>query len=288
MLLEGLFSGRATITFAAALGLNTPRPILPAMSTVHRSWSGLSLLYCLMALLSVACSQPPGSLPSPPIGPGDSPSTVTSSTPADGSPAAQPSAEAKVMNDSPTPADSPTDPAPTAATTELATFGNGCFWCTEAVLELLDGVKDVVSGYAGGTVDKPTYEQVCSGATGHAEVVQVTFDPQVISFDALCDWFFKSHDPTTLNRQGADVGTQYRSVIFFHSERQKAAALAAIARAQAKWRDPIVTELTPAPTFWPAEAYHQDYFRNHPNQGYCRVMIAPKLEKLGLHGQPKK
>jgi peptide-methionine (S)-S-oxide reductase len=193
-----------------------------------------------------------------------------------------------------TPAGSPTQPAPTAETTmpsadpampqsrELATFGGGCFWCTEAVLEQLDGVLDVTSGYAGGTVEAPTYEQVCSGTTGHAEVVQVTFDPSRISYETLLDWFFKSHDPTTLNRQGPDAGTQYRSVIFHHGQAQHQAALASIQKAQARFADQIVTEVSPAPRFWPAEEYHQDYFRRNPTQGYCRVMIAPKLKKLGL------
>jgi len=179
----------------------------------------------------------------------------------------------------------PTEPPPAsrpAATRELATFGNGCFWCTEAVLERLDGVLDVTSGYAGGEVEAPTYDQVCTGRTGHAEVVQVTFDPARIDYGTLLDWFFRSHDPTTLNRQGPDTGTQYRSVIFYHSEAQHQAALAAIAKAQPNWSDPIVTQVSPAPTFWPAEAYHQDYFRNHPDQAYCRAMITPKLKKLGL------
>jgi peptide-methionine (S)-S-oxide reductase len=165
---------------------------------------------------------------------------------------------------------------------ELATFGGGCFWCTEAVLERLDGVLDVQSGYAGGTIDNPTYEQVCSGSSGHAEVVQVTFDPEKITYGALLDWFFDAHDPTTLNRQGPDVGTQYRSVIFYHSDAQKAEAEAAIARAQKLLALPIVTEVTAAPHFWPAESYHQDYYQRNPSASYCRVMIAPKLEKLGL------
>ena len=176
----------------------------------------------------------------------------------------------------------PPTPSTNPATREVATFGGGCFWCTEAVLERLDGVSDVTSGYAGGTVDSPTYQQVCSGTTGHAEVVQVTFDPSKIGYSALLDWFFKSHDPTTLNRQGPDEGTQYRSVIFHHSEAQRTAALAAIEKAQARFADQIVTEVSPAPRFWPAEEDHQDYFRRNPTQGYCRVMIAPKIEKLGL------
>ncbi len=180
---------------------------------------------------------------------------------------------------------SPSDHPSVPASRELATFGSGCFWCSEAVLESLPGVIDVVAGYAGGSVERPTYEQVCSGTTGHAEVVQITFDPARISFDQLLDWFFKSHDPTTLNAQGPDHGTQYRSVVFYHSDTQKQATLAAIAKAQPQFADRIVTEVTAAPTFWPAETYHQDYFRNNPQQRYCRIMIAPKLKKLGLEGK---
>jgi peptide-methionine (S)-S-oxide reductase len=181
----------------------------------------------------------------------------------------------------------PATPPAAAATTMVATFANGCFWCSEAVLEQLDGVLDVTSGYSGGTLDNPTYDDVCTGTTGHAECVRVTFDPKKITYESLLDWFFRSHDPTSLNQQGADVGTQYRSAIFFHSDAQKAAALAAIAKLQPKYARTIVTELTPAGRFWPAEDYHQDYFKKHPNQGYCRMVIAPKLEKLGLHDAGK-
>ena len=177
----------------------------------------------------------------------------------------------------PTPAASPVP-----AAREIATFGGGCFWCTEAVLERIDGVFDVTSGYAGGDIDNPTYEQVCSGRTGHAEVVQVTFDPAKIASGDLLDWFFKAHDPTTLNAQGNDHGTQYRSVVFFHSAAQEQAARAAIERAQKDHRNKIVTEVTQAPKFWPAEQYHQDYYRQNPNQSYCRATIPPKLKKLGL------
>jgi len=173
-------------------------------------------------------------------------------------------------------------PAPTPAGTQVATFANGCFWCTEAVLEQLPGVIDVVSGYMGGANDNPTYQQVCSGTTGHAECVQVTFDPSKVTFASLLEWFFRSHDPTTLNRQGADEGTQYRSAIFFHDKAQHEQALAAIAKLQPRWQQPIVTEISAVTKFWPAEDYHQDYFRKHPNQGYCRAVIAPKLTKLGL------
>jgi len=175
-----------------------------------------------------------------------------------------------------------------SATQAIATFGGGCFWCTEAVLEQLDGVIDVKSGYTGGNVDNPTYEQICSGTTDHAEVVQVKFDAERISYETLLDWFFRSHNPTTLNQQGNDVGTQYRSAIFFHSKEQHEAATKFIDQIASNWSDPIVTEVTPAVTFWPAEEYHQDYFRNNQSQGYCRVVILPKLSKLGLDTAPKK
>ncbi len=165
---------------------------------------------------------------------------------------------------------------------EITTLGGGCFWCLEAVYDQLKGVMDVVSGYSGGRVVQPSYKQVCTGMTGHAEVVQVTFDPAVVSFRDMLNVFFTIHDPTTLNRQGADVGTQYRSVIFYHSPEQKVVAEQTIAELnQAKiWDDPIVTEVTPLETFYPAENYHQEYFQNNPNQGYCRVVIAPKVAKF--------
>ncbi len=166
--------------------------------------------------------------------------------------------------------------------TELATFGAGCFWCIEAVLEQLDGVEDVVSGYMGGKVANPTYEQICTGRTGHAEVVQVKFSPEKISYDDLLTMFWKLHDPTTLNRQGADVGTQYRSAIFYHSEEQQKAARASKAKAAKYFSDPIVTEITAASPFYAAEKYHQDYYRLNKNQPYCRFVIVPKLDKLGL------
>jgi peptide-methionine (S)-S-oxide reductase len=163
-----------------------------------------------------------------------------------------------------------------------ATFGCGCFWCIEAVFKRVEGVIDVVSGYAGGTKVDPTYEQVCSGATGHAEVVQVTFDPKRIGYADLLALFFKSHDPTTPNRQGADVGSQYRSIILYGSEEQRAAAVAVRKKAQKDWKDPIVTEIVPLPAFYRAEDHHQDYFENNRTAGYCRVIIAPKLQKLKL------
>jgi peptide-methionine (S)-S-oxide reductase len=164
-------------------------------------------------------------------------------------------------------------------TSELATFGGGCFWCLEAVFEQLNGVTGVVSGYAGGTVEHPTYEQVCGGRTGHAEVTQVRFDPSVIGYRDLLDVFFSIHDPTTRNRQGADVGPQYRSIILTHSERQHAEALEAIRAVEREgiWADPVVTEVVPLSTFYPAEPGHQGYFRRNEGQRYCQVVIAPKV-----------
>ena len=162
----------------------------------------------------------------------------------------------------------------------LATFGGGCFWCTEALLETLDGVQSVVSGYAGGHKSNPTYKEVCAETTGHAEVVQVAFDSTVITFDELLAYFWQSHDPTTLNRQGNDVGTQYRSVILFHDEDQKVAAEESKENAAGSFDDPIVTEIAKIEKFYPAEDYHQDYFRKNPNQGYCYFVIRPKLQKF--------
>ncbi len=163
----------------------------------------------------------------------------------------------------------------------VATLGGGCFWCLDAVYRELRGVHAVVSGYMGGAMRNPTYEAVCAGITGHAEVVQVTFDPSVIGFRDLLDVFFVIHDPTTLNRQGYDEGTQYRSVIFTHDDAQRETADAVIAElgAQRLWADPIVTEVTPAETFWPAEAYHQDYFTHNPGAPYCVAVVAPKVAK---------
>ncbi len=163
---------------------------------------------------------------------------------------------------------------------EVATFAEGCFWCTEAVFENVKGVVSVRSGYAGGHVDHPSYEQVCSGTTGHAEALEVKFDPKQISFHDLCEIFFATHDPTTLNRQGADVGTQYRSAIFYHNEAQHKTALAAKKEAQAEYHDPIVTEISPFTNFFAAEDYHQKYYDNNPYQGYCRMVISPKVAKF--------
>src|SRR3954469_22239889 len=171
-----------------------------------------------------------------------------------------------------------------ASKTELATLGGGCFWCTEAVIERLPGVKKVTSGYSGGTMPNPSYDDVCTGETGHAEVIQVEFDPAVISYEKILEVFFEAHDPTTLNRQGADAGTQYRSVIFYHNEEQQKAAARAKIAAQALWPDPIVTEIAPLKKFYAAEGYHQDYFRRNPNQGYCSFVIRPKVKKLEEKG----
>lgn len=165
---------------------------------------------------------------------------------------------------------------------EIATFGGGCFWCLEAVFASLKGVEQVESGYSGGTVDHPSYHQVCTGDTGHAEVVQVTFDPKVISYKDILEIFFVMHDPTTLNRQGADVGTQYRSAIFYHRPEQKAVAEKAIEETETAgvWSKPIVTELSPFSVFYRAEDYHQEYYTNNAHQPYCQAVIEPKLAKL--------
>jgi peptide-methionine (S)-S-oxide reductase len=165
---------------------------------------------------------------------------------------------------------------------EVATLAGGCFWCLEAVYNDLRGVEKVVSGYSGGRVPNPSYEEVCKGTTGHAEVVQITFDPQALSFKELLEVFFTIHDPTTLNRQGADVGTQYRSAIFYHSPEQKEVADKVIAEINAAkiWNSPIVTEVTKLSAFYPAEEYHQRYYERNPNQGYCRVVIEPKVIKF--------
>jgi peptide-methionine (S)-S-oxide reductase len=165
---------------------------------------------------------------------------------------------------------------------EVATFGGGCFWCTEAIFERVRGVINVESGYSGGHTVNPDYGMVSSGSTGHAEVVQVTFDPEVVSFLELLEIFFKTHDPTTLNRQGADVGTQYRSIVLYHTEQQRELTLRTIKLLDSEgiWKDPIVTAVEPFERFYPAEAYHQEYYENNPNQGYCRLVINPKLSKL--------
>jgi len=168
------------------------------------------------------------------------------------------------------------------ATTELATLGGGCFWCIEAVFEQVKGVVDVRPGYSGGSAEDATYQRVCSGSTDHAEVVQIEFDPQVIAYWEILDIFFNVHDPTTLNRQGADMGRQYRSVIFYHDEEQRKTALEVIEQVNslAIYRNPVVTQVVPYEAFYPAEKYHEDYYENNPNQPYCRLIIAPKVSKL--------
>jgi peptide-methionine (S)-S-oxide reductase len=174
-------------------------------------------------------------------------------------------------------------------TSEIATLGGGCFWCTEAVFTELKGVEKVEPGYAGGTVPNPTYEQVCSDRTGHAEVVQVTFNPTLISYEEFLKIFFTVHDPTTLNRQGADVGTQYRSVIFYHSDEQKSIAKQVVGELTAAklWKAPIVTQIEPFKVFYKAEPYHLDYFKNNPRQPYCQMVIAPKVRKFREHYMEK-
>jgi methionine-S-sulfoxide reductase len=165
---------------------------------------------------------------------------------------------------------------------ELATFGGGCFWCVEAIFERVDGVHSVVSGYSGGSVSNPTYREVTTGNTGHAEVVQIKYDPGIVTYSQLLEIFFRTHDPTTLNRQGADVGTQYRSIVLYHNESQKQEAEQIIGELDKEgiWDQPIVTVVEPFAAFYSAEAYHQEYYENNPNQGYCRVVIQPKVEKF--------
>lgn len=165
---------------------------------------------------------------------------------------------------------------------ETATFGAGCFWCVEAVFLQLAGVHEVVSGYTGGTTPDPTYQAICTGTTGHAEVVQIRFDPDTITYAELLEVFWQTHDPTTLNRQGGDTGTQYRSAIFYHTEAQRRIAEASKAETDASglWKDPIVTQIAPSTVFYPAEDYHQNFFQLNPNQAYCQFVIHPKLQKF--------
>jgi len=181
-----------------------------------------------------------------------------------------------LMSNSSLPAAAPAS----SGTTETAVLGGGCFWCIEAVFQRLPGVKKVESGYAGGHVKNPTYEDVCTGETGHAEVARIEFDPAVLSYSKLLEVFFEAHDPTTLNSQGADHGTQYRSAIFYLNETQQKLAEAARKAAQARWEDKIVTEITPLKEFYAAEGYHQNYYNQNPHQGYCSIVIRPKVKKL--------
>ena len=194
----------------------------------------------------------------------------------------QPVSETESSKPEPAPSDQAAPAEPAEEALETVTFGAGCFWCVEAIFQQLKGVESVESGYSGGTVENPTYKEVCTGTTGHAEVCQVTFHPSVIPFEQLLEVFWKTHDPTTLNQQGADVGTQYRSAIFYHNEKQKE-----LAEEYKKKLDdsgafsaPIVTEITPFTNFYKAEDYHQNYFRDNPNQSYCRAVIAPKVDKF--------
>lgn len=172
---------------------------------------------------------------------------------------------------------------------DKATLGGGCFWCVEAVFQDLRGVAQVKSGYAGGTLENPTYEQICSGMTGHAEVIEIDFEPAVITYEELLYIFWRTHDPTTLNRQGGDTGTQYRSVIFYHDDRQRQSAehAKAVTEATDLWADPIVTQIEAVPKFYVAEAYHQNYYKMNPQQPYCRMVIDPKVNKLRTSFQEK-
>lgn len=167
-----------------------------------------------------------------------------------------------------------------SSTTQVATFGGGCFWCIDAAFRRVNGVLNVSSGYTGGNTDTPTYKSVCSGTSGHAEVVQIEFDDTIISFEVLLAMFFTLHDATQLNRQGNDIGTQYRSVVYYHNQTQLTLTNAVIAQLQSHVSEPIVTEVSPATTYYPAEHYHQDYYNENPNQGYCSILIAPKLHKF--------
>ncbi len=163
---------------------------------------------------------------------------------------------------------------------ETATFGGGCFWCTEAIFKRIKGVESVTSGYAGGKMENPSYEAVSSGETGHAEAIQLTFNPKIISYEKLVEIFFATHDPTTMNRQGADIGSQYRSAIFFHNDKQRQTAYEVKEKNQSKYKDSIVTEIVPLKNFYKAEEYHQDYYAANPSVGYCRLVIDPKIQKL--------
>jgi len=253
-----------------------------------------------VALLFGACSEEKTAPASPESAPAEvtapAPEAPASETPAPGASAPAPAPEevkedAEVVNAPAAAAVNSPEKQPmkegkaAAQDKAIATIGGGCFWCTEAVMERLEGVSDVVSGYMGGHVENPTYEQIGTKTTGHAEVIQVTYDPAVISFDELLDVFWQAHDPTTLNQQGADKGPQYRSVIYYHSPEQKSLAMASMKKLDESgmYPDPAVTEISEASKFWVAEDYHQDYYRlNKDTNPYCRVVISPKLKKLGM------
>ena len=189
---------------------------------------------------------------------------------------------ALVFSTLPIPMNAAPDPTPAPAKTAVATFGGGCFWCLDAVYQYVPGILKITSGFAGGSTPEPTYEQVCTGRTGHAEVIQISYDPSKVTYDQLLVLFWKAHDPTTLNRQGADSGTQYRSIILTATPEQALQAEASKKKAQSQFTDPIVTEIKPLTAFYPAESYHQDYYSNNKSAPYCRAVIAPKLKKLGL------
>lgn len=232
-----------------------------------------------LALLAACCSSGGAEVdPAPPSA--DAP--PASSPDSSNEPAPDPAANSTAPMADEEPPARPEDPNAEAPPRELATLGAGCYWCIEAVLEQIDGVESVVSGFMGGQVENPSYNDVCAGTTGHAEVVQVTFDPAVLSYEELLDWFWRLHDPTTLNRQGADVGTQYRSAIFTHSPAQAEAAKRSLEAAQPSFDDPIVTEISPASAFYEAPEKHQGFYGQNRQQGYCRAVIRPKLKKLGL------
>jgi len=182
-----------------------------------------------------------------------------------------------IMNQPTTPTE-PTQPG--SGKTETATLGGGCFWCVEAVYQELNGVLKVESGYSGGRIENPTYREICTGTTGHAEVAQITYDPAIVTFEEILEVFFTTHDPTTLNRQGNDAGTQYRSVIFYHNQEQQSIAEAAKIAAADLWDDPIVTEISPLDKFYKAEEYHQNYYRDNPSQSYCVYVVGPKVKKF--------
>lgn len=228
-------------------------------------------LSAVLLLLAVSASQPAQGEDSPKTTPAPK-STGAAKSAKSSSPAAKSAAKATPKGDT---------AKPDAAKMEKATLGGGCFWCLEAVFERVKGVKSVVSGYAGGHVPRPSYEMVQSGLTGHAEVVQIEYDPAIVSYDQLLEIFWHSHDPTTLNRQGPDEGEEYRSIILAHNQEQFAAARKSREHAQAEIASPIVTEIMPLTKFYKAEAYHQDYYRRNKSKPYCRMYIVPKLQKLG-------
>lgn len=241
-----------------------------------------ALLLAVSAVLAGACS---GSADGPGPAPAGTPRNPATGVGAGAGATADAASGAPTA--SPPPKETPvTPPAPSPDTpparTELATFAGGCYWCVEAVFEQVPGVIDAVSGFMGGHAKSPTYEEVCAGGTGHAEVVQVRFDPAKVTYEALLDWFWRCHDPTTLDRQGADVGDQYRSAIFFHDDAQRRAAEASMKAAQRDFDDPIVTQIAAASELIPAPKKHQDFYGANREYGYCRAVIRPKLKKLGL------